>query len=101
VVWESLTQPRRPGARPWLQLLEDETEPRILARREPDLVVWSSLWPKTPDLVIRLVLTPQGGSTKLTWILTSPVELDASAVGHRRFRLNHLFFADLRYSYGQ
>jgi hypothetical protein len=32
--------------------------------------------------------------TGLTWILTSPVELGASAVGHRRFRFNHLLWAD-------
>ena len=46
VVWRSLTEPRRPQARPWLNLLPDEVEPRILEAAEPTRVVWSSL-PRT------------------------------------------------------
>jgi hypothetical protein len=103
VVWESLTEPKQPNARPWLNLLDDEVEPRIIESARPTLVVWSSIWPQTPDQVIRFELTPDGsGGTALTWILTSPTPLDdPGAVGHRRYRLNHLLWADLRYSYGQ
>ena len=46
VVWDSLVEPRRPGTRPWLHLLADEVEPRVLAAEKPGRVVWSSLWPK-------------------------------------------------------
>ena len=98
VVWESLTDPRRPGCRPWLNLLEDEVDPLVLESTEPSLVVWSSIWPKTPDQIIRFELSPRDGGTELTWTLTSPEEMDAGALGHRRFRLNKLLWADLRYS---
>jgi len=102
IVWESLTDPHRLGSRPWLSLLDDEVEPRILEAQKPQLVVWSSIWLKTPDEVIRFEVAPDGYSgTTLTWTLTSPIELDPSVVGHQRFRLNKLLWADLRYSYGQ
>lgn len=102
VVWESLTDPRRPGARPWLNLLSDEVEPRILESIRPTLVVWSSIWPQTPEQLIRFDIASDGSDgTALTWTLTSPTELDAAAVGHRRYRLNRLLWAELRYSYGQ
>lgn len=101
VVWKSLTDPRHKHARPWLNLLEDEVDPVVMESVPPTLVVWSSIWPKTPDQIIRFDLSPRGEATALTWTLTSPYEMDASAVGHRRFRLNKLLWADLRYSYGQ
>jgi hypothetical protein len=102
IVWESLTDPHREGVRPWLNLLPDEVEPRILESVCPKLVVWSSIWPNTPDQIIRFDIAPDGGDgTALTWTLTSPTELDDAAVGHRRYRLNKLIWADLRYSYGQ
>jgi hypothetical protein len=101
VVWESLTDPFREGTRPWLELLEDETAPRILEAARPSLVVWSSIWPHTPEVVIRFELAPRDRETALTWTATSPEALDASAVGHRRFRLNKLLWEDLRESYGQ
>jgi hypothetical protein len=60
------------------------------------------IWPKTPDEVIRLEVAPDAhAGTTLTWTLTSPYELDSSVIGHQRFRLNKLLWADLRYSYGQ
>ena len=102
VVWESLTDPHRVGSRPWLNLLADEVEPQILESVRPSLVVWSSIWPQTPEQLIRFELESDGAEgTALTWTLMSPTELDASAVGHRRYRLNRLIWADLRYSYGQ
>src|SRR5436853_5466720 len=101
VVWGSLADPRHPGFRPWLELLDDEVDPVVLESVEPSLVVWSSIWPKTPDQIIRFELSPREGETELTWTLISPEEIDASALGHRRFRLNKLLWADLRHSYGQ
>jgi hypothetical protein len=101
-VWESLTDPHLRGARPWLSLLADEVEPRVLESVEPRLVVWSSIWPETPEQIIRFDTAPDGqNGTSLTWTLTSPTELDDAAVNHRRYRLNRLIWADLRYSYGQ
>jgi hypothetical protein len=102
IVWGSLTDPRQPGARPWLNLLDEEVEPRVLDAVRPSLVVWSSLWPSTPGQVIRFDIASDGHTgTALTWTLTSPVEVDDAGIGHRRYRLNKLIWADLRYSYGQ
>jgi|SoiMethySBSTD1v2_1073268.scaffolds.fasta_scaffold1490230_1 hypothetical protein len=102
VVWESLTDPHRRGTRPWLDLLADEIEPRILESVRPTLVVWSSIWSRTPEQIIRFDVASDGSEgTALTWTLLSPTERDDSSVGHRRYRLNHLMWADLRYSYGQ
>ena len=103
VVWRSLAEPHQPGTRPWLRLLDDEVEPRVLAVQEPGLVVWSSLWPRRPDDVLRFELRPAAGSeTALCWTLTTPDELpDASRTGHLRHRVNHLLWSELRRSYGQ
>ena len=101
IVWESLADPHRPGSRPWLKLLDDEVEPAILESLQAKLVVWSSIWPQTPEQIIRFDIDSDGGDgTALTWTLTSPREIDRSAVGHRRYRLNSLIWAELRYSYG-
>jgi hypothetical protein len=103
VVWESLTAPRRPGARPWLDLLADEVEPTILASEKPSHVVWSSLWPSRPDDQVHFVLTASADNgTSLRFTLLTPDEVpDRSKTGHLRRRLNQLLFADLRHSYGQ
>jgi uncharacterized protein YndB with AHSA1/START domain len=102
-VWEALTDPRRPGARPWLELLPDEVEPTVLAAEAPRSVVWSSLWPSRPDDQVRLELAvSRDGGTALTFTLLSPGEMpDASKLGHLRSRVNRLLFGDLRMSFGQ
>jgi hypothetical protein len=103
IVWESLTAPRKPTARPWLDLLPDEIEPRIVEAEPPSLVVWSSLWPDRPHDLIRFDLRPAGerdGCT-LRWTLTTtdapPTD---SKLGHLRHRINVLINERLRYSYG-
>lgn len=103
VVWRSLTEPHQAGARPWLRLLDDEVEPRVLEAEEPGLVVWSSLWPRRPDDVVRFELSAvDGGETRLRWTMTTEADPpDAGFIGHARFRLNHLLWSDLRLSYGQ
>lgn len=107
VVFESLTDLTRPQARPWLVLLEDEVAPRVLRSETPHTVVWSSLWPSRPRDEIHLRLTPRDPAPSSTTtmleftLLTPDDEPDASKLGHLRKRLNHLLFADLRFSYGQ
>jgi hypothetical protein len=102
VVWESLVEPHRAGARPWLALLRDEVEPRVLAAKEPHLVVWSSLWPSRPEDEVHFELTEVLGETNLTFtLLTSAGLLDESDARRLGKRLSQLLFADLRYSYGQ
>lgn len=103
VVWESLSDPRRAGTRQWLELRPDEVEPRVLRAEEPELVVWSSLWPDRPDDEIRFDIRPaQDGGSALRWTLLTPGETPGPGVlGRMRYRLNFLINAQLRYSYGQ
>lgn len=102
VVWASLARPRDPAARPWLDLLDDEVEPRVLESAEPVLVVWSSLWPDRPDELIRFDIAPEREGSRLRWTLLTPGPAPtASKVGHMRFRLNVLVNERLRLSYGQ
>lgn len=103
VVHEALTDPDRDPLRPWLRLLPDEQRPEIVETREPDLVVWSSLWERRPDARIRfeLPLDRAGYDTDLRWVLlVDEPAPDASLLGHMRKRINFLVHANLRYTFG-
>ena len=64
--------------------------------------VHSSPWPSRPNDEVHFDLEPAGSETLLRFTLLTPDDLpDDSKTGHLRHRLNHLLFADLRYSYGQ
>lgn len=102
VVWQSLTEPRRPAGRSWLALLDDEIEPTIVEAIEPVRVVWSSIWPSRPHDVIEFDIEPTGDGTALRWTVRTPAEPpDATRIGHIRYRMNVLINRELRYSYGQ
>ncbi len=103
VVFGVLTDPARDPTRPWLLLLDDERSPRLIDAREPDLVVWSSLWEKRPDARVRFDLTSDGAAgTDLRWTLLVEEPLpDPPLLGHLRKRLNQLINANLRYTFGQ
>ncbi len=101
VVAESLREPDRDPARPWLHLLPDEQRPRV-AETGPGLVVWSSPWPAQPEALVRFELVVgRDGGTDLTWTLLVAELPDRSRLGHYRRRINELVHRDLRYSYGQ
>jgi hypothetical protein len=70
VVFEQLTNPDLDPQRPWLSLLEDETSPRVLEAHKPGLVVWSSLFAKRPDALVRFDVPPGGEGTDLRWTLS-------------------------------
>jgi hypothetical protein len=102
VVWQSLTDPRRGTARQWLDLLADEVDPQVVDSVEPEMVVWSSLWPDRPDDQIRFDLHASGDGCSLRWtLLTTGPPPTESKLGHMRFRLNVLINERLRLSYGQ
>ena len=102
IVYQALTEPNRDPTRPWLDLLDDEQWPRVIRADAPALVVWSSLWLKRPDAIVRFDLPPGGQGTDLRWTLfvAEPIP-DASLTGHMRKRVNQLINANLRFTFGQ
>lgn len=88
VVAASVIPPDSDPARPWLHLLRDEQRPRVVEADPPRLVVWSSLWPKQPEALVRFELEPDGAGTRLRWTLLADTEPDAPRLGHYRHRLN-------------
>jgi hypothetical protein len=102
-IFEALTEPDRDPARRWLRLPDDEVRPRVLEAVEHDLVVWSSIWIKRPDAIVRFDLLRDGhGGTDLRWtLLLDEPAADQSSLGHMRKRLNQLINAELRRSFGQ
>jgi hypothetical protein len=104
VMFEALTRPDRDPARPWLKLLDDEQRPRLIEASQPDLVVWSSLWIKRPDAIVRFDLPADssGYGTDLRWTLLVDEPMpDPSLTGHMRKRLNQLINENLRFTFGQ
>lgn len=100
-VYEALVEPNRDPARRWLQLLDDEVPPTVLASTEHELVTWSSIWVKRPEAQIRFDIAADGQGSTLRWTLLGPDDPGPAAVGHMRKRLNQLINADLRFSFGQ
>jgi hypothetical protein len=81
---------------------DDEVAPRVTEAVAPRVVVWSSLWVKRPDSVVRFDLPAGGGGTDLRWTLFVDEPMPEEALlGHLRKRLNQLINASLRYSFGQ
>jgi hypothetical protein len=102
VVFEALTRPDRDPTRPWLKLLDDEQRPRLIEADKPGLVVWSSLWTKRPDAIVRFDLEGAGYETDLRWTLLVDEPMpEAPLAGHMRKRLNQLINANLRFTFGQ
>lgn len=101
IVFESLTRPDLDSSRPWLELLDDEIWPTVIRADAWSTVVWSSLWVKRPDAVIRFDLSAAASGTDLRWTMyvDEPIPADA-LIGHLRKRVNQLINADLRYSFG-
>ena len=94
--------PAGSGSRVWLDLLDDEVAPRVVESDAPNRVVWSSLWPSRPGDQVVIELAHEGADTALTFTLLAEGDVpDESKTGHIRRRINHLLFADLRFSYGQ
>lgn len=103
-LFEALTHPDRDPARPWLTLLDDEVRPVVTTAEPPHLVVWSSLWRRRLDAVVRFDLPPDasGQGTDLRWtLLVEEPPPDDALLGHLRKRLNVLVNADLRATFGQ
>lgn len=101
-LFEALIDPHREPVRHWLDLRDNEIEPRIIETVEPELVVWSSIWPDRPDAIIRFDIEAVGNSTTLCWTLfvEDPVPTESEVVRWRK-RINTLINANLRFTFGQ
>lgn len=103
IVYQALIDPDRDPRRPWLILHEDEQRPEVAETIEPDLVVWTSIWPWRRDARIRFELSgSRRSSTTVCWILTvdDPVPDDETILRMRK-RVNELINANLRSTFGQ
>lgn len=103
IVFDELADPLRLSPRQWLHLLDDEVPPIVVEASKPDVIVWSSLWVKRPDALVRFELSSDGGSgTALCWSLSveEPVPADA-LIGHLRYRVNRIINGELQRSFGQ
>lgn len=103
IIWETLSEPHRAGAREWLAVADDEVEPTVIEATRPRLVVWSSLWPDRPKDRIRFTITDDGGEgSLLKWVLESPDDPpDEATLGRLRHRINYLINGEMRLSFGQ
>lgn len=100
-MWDDLVEAKSTGTRAWLDLLPDEVAPQVLESVRPSRVVWSSLWPDRPKDRVVIEIASSGGESAVTFTLLAAGDPpDDSKTGHVRKRVNHLLWADLRFSYG-
>src|SRR5688572_27570253 len=71
VLYKALT---RPTWGRWLRLRPKEVLPQVLHAKPELRVVWSSLWPVSPDDTIEFDLSPHdsGTAVRFRWFSTSP-----------------------------
>lgn len=80
----------------WLPLETREVVPRVLEASRPHRVVWSSLWPVSPDDTVEFVLSRYGAGTELRFIWRSSSPPDERGIRITRQRLNRKLGSDLR-----
>jgi hypothetical protein len=80
----------------WLDLVRGEVAPNVLEAERPRRVVWSSLWPVSPDDTIEFHLAPHESGTEVRFIWRSSSPPDARGIAITRQRLNRKLGRDLR-----
>jgi hypothetical protein len=102
IIAPMLLEPNKYPDRPWMILLPGEVWPTVLRVREPEYVVWSSLWSDFPEAEIEFdLVADRGGGTDLSWTLWLPEAPTADVVAGLRYRLNYLVNAQLRFEFSQ
>lgn len=96
-VWKTLM---RPDLHPhnhdgtWSTLFDGGTQPRIVESTEFDRVVWTSLWPTLPDVLVQFDLRPE---TRLRWTLLAHAPgPEQPTIESMRTDISHLINVDLR-----
>lgn len=72
IVWDPLIMPAAPTVSPWLNLLEDEVEPKVLFAKKPVDIIWCALWRSRPNDTVHLTLSAVGSETLLRFTLRTP-----------------------------
>jgi hypothetical protein len=94
VVFDALVDPGQRAR--WLEQAPGEVGPAIVGINDQSNLVWSSLWPVSPDDTIEFDLEPDGRGTKLTYRWMTEQPPDERGVGITRHRLNRYFGSHLR-----
>lgn len=75
-------------------MLDGEKQPRIVESSAYDRVVWSSLWPEIPNVLVQFDLRPE---TRLRWTLLAHAPAPVQpAIESMRTEISHLINVDLR-----
>jgi hypothetical protein len=80
----------------WLGLERGEVAPRIVKALPPGRVVWSSLWPVSPDDTVEFELSRYGVGTELRFVWRSPSPPGERGIGITRQGLDRKFGDGLR-----
>jgi hypothetical protein len=81
----------------WLRLRPREVWPRVVEASRPDRIVWSSLWPVSPEDRIEFTIRPDGGGAAVRFVWSSPAPPDERGIGLVRHHLNEALAGDLRW----
>ena len=73
-----------------------EVAPEVVESEPPGKVVWSSLWPVSPDDTVEFQLSRYGAGTELRFIWRSVTPPDERGAGITRQRFNRKLGGDLR-----
>lgn len=80
----------------WLRLRPREASPQVLVGSRPSHVVWSSLWPVSPEDRIEFRIRPDGDGAAVRFVWSSPNPPDERGIGLVRHRLNEAIAEHLR-----
>lgn len=83
--------------RQWLRLRPREVWPEVLEATHPTRIVWSSLWPASPEDRITFEIRGDGEGSAVRFVWSSPSPPDDRRVGLVRHHLNEAFAGNLRF----
>lgn len=80
----------------WVRLRPREVMPEVLEHERPGRVVWSSLWPVSPEDRIQFHLRPDGAGSAIRFEWTTKSPPDERGIGLVRHHLNEMIAGHLR-----
>lgn len=80
----------------WLRLRPREVSPDVEEQERPHHVIWTSLWPISPDDRIEFYVRPDGAGSAVRFVWCSRRPPDEKGIGLVRHHLNEMIAGDLR-----